>query len=119
MRVDGLDLRQLDLDSYRARLGIVPQDALVFRGTVASNIAYGRPDAARTEIEAAVRAVGASDVLGPLADGLDSVVEEDGTNLTTAQRQLVALARVRGSPIPTCSCSTKPRPRSTRRSNAR
>ena len=93
MRVDGLDLRRLDLASYRARLGIVPQDAFVFRGTVASNVAYGRPDAARTEIEAAVRAVGAADVLGLLAGGLDHVVEEDGTNLTTAQRQLIALAR--------------------------
>ncbi len=93
VRVDGLDLRRLDLASYRARLGIVPQDAFVFRGTVASNIAYGRPDAARTEIEAAVCAVGAADVLGLLAGGLDHVVEEDGTNLTTAQRQLIALAR--------------------------
>ena len=93
VRVDGLDLRQLDLDSYRARLGIVPQDASVFRGTIASNIAYGRPDAARVEIEAAVRAVGASAVLESLPDGLDSVVGEDGTNLTAAQRQLVAVAR--------------------------
>ena len=118
VRVDGLDLRRLDLASYRARLGIVPQDAFVFHGTVASNIAYGRPDAARTEIEAAVRAVGAADVLGLLAGGLDHVVEEDGTNLTTAQRQLIALAH-RGSPIPTCSCSTRPRPHSTRHSNAR
>ncbi len=94
VRVDGLDLERLDLASYRARLGIVPQDAFVFRGTVASNIAYGRPDAARTEIDAAVRAVGAADVLGLLPGGLDHVVEEDGTNLTTAQRQLIALARV-------------------------
>jgi ATP-binding cassette subfamily B protein len=93
VHIDGLDLRRLDLASYRARLGIVPQDAFVFRGTVASNVAYGRPDAARTEIEAAVRAVGAAEVLGLLPDGLDSAVEEDGTNLTTAQRQLIALAR--------------------------
>jgi ATP-binding cassette subfamily B protein len=93
VRVDGLDLYRLDLASYRARLGIVPQDAFVFRGTVASNIAYGRPDAARTEIEAAVRAVGAEGVLALLPQGLDEPVEEDGTNLTTAQRQLIALAR--------------------------
>ncbi|HXY94259.1 MAG TPA: ATP-binding cassette domain-containing protein, partial [Acidimicrobiia bacterium] len=93
VRVDGLDLRRLDLASYRARLGIVPQDAFVFRGTVASNIAYGRPDAERAEIEATVRAVGAAGVLGLLPGGLDAPVEEDGTNLTTAQRQLVALAR--------------------------
>jgi ATP-binding cassette subfamily B protein len=93
VRVDGLDLRRLDLASYRARLGIVPQDAFVFRGTVATNVAYGRPDTERSEIDAAVRAVGAAQVLGLLPDGLDSVVEEDGTNLTTAQRQLIALAR--------------------------
>jgi ATP-binding cassette subfamily B protein len=93
VRVDGLDLCRLDLASYRARLGIVPQDAFVFRGTVASNVAYGRADAARTEIEAAVRAVGAEGVLALLPQGLDEPVEEDGTNLTTAQRQLIALAR--------------------------
>jgi ATP-binding cassette, subfamily B, bacterial len=93
VRVDGFDLCRLDLASYRARLGIVPQDAFVFRGTVASNIAYGRPEAARTEIEAAARAVGAEGVLALLPQGLDEPVEEDGTNLTTAQRQLIALAR--------------------------
>jgi ATP-binding cassette, subfamily B, bacterial len=93
VRVDGLDLRHVDLASYRARLGVVPQDAFVFSGTVASNIEYGRPDAARAEVEAAVRAVGAADVLGLLTGGLDAPVEQDGTNLTTAQRQLIALAR--------------------------
>ena len=93
VRVDGHDLRDLDLTSYRRRLGIVPQDAFLFRGTVASNIAYGRPDASRADIEAAAVAVGAHDVLSSLPDGYDSVVEEEARNLTAAQRQLVALAR--------------------------
>ncbi len=90
--VDGLDLRSLDLTSYRRRLGIVPQDAFLYRGTVESNIAYGRPGAAREAVVAAAEAVGAGDVLSSL--GFGTVVEEEGRNLTAAQRQLVALARM-------------------------
>ena len=86
---------------------------------VASNIAYGRPDAARTEIEAAVRAVGAADVLGLLAGGLDS--RRRGRRHQPHHRATTARSRshARGSPIPTCSCSTKRRPRWTRHSSAR
>ena len=91
--VDGVDLRQLDLSAYRSRLGIVPQDDFVFRGTVASNIAYGNPDAGRADIELAAQAVGAFDLLAALPGGFDHPVEEEGRNLTAAQRQLVALAR--------------------------
>jgi ATP-binding cassette subfamily B protein len=94
VRVDGLDLRDLDLTSYRGRLGIVPQDAFVFRGTVATNIAYGRPGASRAEIEDAARAVGAYDALAELDGGLWATVEEEGRNLTAAVRQLIALARM-------------------------
>ncbi len=93
VRVDGRDLRELRVDDYRRRLGIVPQDAFCFRGTVRSNIAYGRPDATDEEIEAAIDEVGARDVLAALPDGLRTVVEEEGRNLTAAQRQVVALAR--------------------------
>jgi ATP-binding cassette subfamily B protein len=91
--VAGADLREIDLDSYRARIGIVPQDAFLFRGTVASNVAYGRPDATAEEIAAVVAAVGADEVLAQLPGGLDHIVEEEGRNLTTAQSQLIALAR--------------------------
>jgi ATP-binding cassette subfamily B protein len=91
--VDGHDLRDLDLGSFRRRLGIVPQDAFCFRGSVASNIAYGRPDAAAAEIEAALRAVGALDDLAELPGGLEYLVEEEGRNLTPMQRQHIALAR--------------------------
>jgi ATP-binding cassette subfamily B protein len=90
--VDGLDLRSLDLTSYRRRLGIVPQDAFLFRGTVESNIAYGRPGASRAEVVAAADAVGAGEVLALV--GYGTVVEEEGRNLTAAQRQLIALARM-------------------------
>lgn len=93
VRVGADDVRDLDLRSYRRRFGVVPQDAFCFSGTVASNIAYGRPDASRDEIEAAVEAVGAAGVLGRIPGGLDGFVDEEGRNLTAAQRQLVALAR--------------------------
>jgi ATP-binding cassette subfamily B protein len=91
--VDGADLRTLDLDGHRLRLGVVPQDAFVFRGTVATNVAYGRPDATPEEIVNAIKAVGAGDVLLALPGGVDHPVEEAGANLTGAQRQLIALAR--------------------------
>ena len=93
VRVDGLDLRDLDLHDYRSRIGVVPQDSFVFTGTVASNIAYGCPDASREQIEAAARAVGAHETLAALEDGYDHPVTEEGANLTAAQRQLIALAR--------------------------
>jgi ATP-binding cassette subfamily B protein len=91
--VDGIDLRALDLTTYRQHLGIVPQDAFLFRGTVASNIAYGRPDASLVDIEAAAWAVGAGELLSSLPDGFEHRVDEEGRNLTAAHRQLIALAR--------------------------
>ncbi len=93
VRVDGQDLRTLHLRDYRSRLGIVPQDAFVFRGTIADNIRYGRPDATREEVQAAATAVGAHELLSIFDDGYDHAVEEEGRNLTAAQRQLMALAR--------------------------
>lgn len=91
--VDGTDIRDFTVASYRAELGTVPQDPFLFKGTVASNIRYGKPDAADAEVEAAIRAVGAFELLSVLQDGFDHVVEEEGHNLTAAQRQLIALAR--------------------------
>ena len=90
---DGVDLRTYEIGSYRSRLGIVPQDAFCFRGTVASNIAYGRPSATREEVEEAARVVGAHATLMSVPGGFDGVVEEEGRNLTAAQRQMMALAR--------------------------
>jgi len=91
--VDGVDLRELDLTGYRQRLGVVPQEAHLFTGDVATNIAFGRPAASRAQIEAAVRAVGALDVLAALPAGLHQPTGERGRTLSAGQRQLVALAR--------------------------
>jgi ATP-binding cassette subfamily B protein len=91
--LNGVDLRDLDPATFRNRLGIVPQDPFMFRGTVASNVRYSNPDASDAEVEEALRAVGAWDALSALPDGLATAVVEEGNNLTAAQRQLIALAR--------------------------
>jgi ATP-binding cassette subfamily B protein len=91
--VDGTDLRDLDLTSYRHRLGVVPQEAYLFQGTVRDAIAYGRPDATDAEVEAAARAVGAHDMIATLEGGYLHEVAERGRNLSAGQRQLIALAR--------------------------
>ena len=90
----GVDIADYQSRSYRQRLGIVPQDAFLFKGTIGSNIAYSRPDASLDEIDRAVRAIGAHDVLTALDGGYQHPVDEEARNLTAAQRQLVALARV-------------------------
>ncbi|MFJ4323527.1 ABC transporter ATP-binding protein [Streptomyces tricolor] len=91
--VDGTDLRALDLTSYRHRLGVVPQEAYLFPGTVRDAIAYGRPDATDAEVEAAARAVGAHEMIATLDGGYLHEVAERGRNLSAGQRQLIALAR--------------------------
>jgi ATP-binding cassette subfamily B protein len=91
--VDGTDVRDYDLASYRHRLGVVPQEAHLFAGTVRDAIAYGRPDATDAEVEAAARAVGAIDMIARLPGGFGHEVAERGRNLSAGQRQLIALAR--------------------------
>jgi ATP-binding cassette subfamily B protein len=93
VRVDGLDIRRLDLAQYRHRIGVVPQDAFLFPGTVREAIAYGRPEASDAEVEAAARAVGAHTMIAGLPDGYHHQVAERGRNLSNGQRQLLALAR--------------------------
>ena len=90
---DGSDIRRFTLASYRKQIGVVPQDPFLFKGTVASNIRYGKPDATDAEVDAAITAVGSHPLLSVLPNGLEHVVEEEGHNLTSAQRQLVSLAR--------------------------
>ncbi|MFH9816056.1 ABC transporter ATP-binding protein [Streptomyces sp. NPDC017230] len=90
---DGQDLRTLDLTSYRHRLGVVPQEAYLFPGTVRDAIAYGRPDATDAQVEAAARAVGAHEMIATLEGGYLHEVAERGRNLSAGQRQLIALAR--------------------------
>ncbi|NUT51084.1 MAG: ABC transporter ATP-binding protein, partial [Saccharothrix sp.] len=91
--VDGVDIRDYDLSALRQRLGIVPQEAHLFGGDIAENVAYGRPEATRAEIEAAVRAVGALPVVASLPSAFHQQVGERGQGLSAGQRQLVALAR--------------------------
>ncbi|MCP9207469.1 ABC transporter ATP-binding protein [Streptomyces sp. NEAU-Y11] len=93
VRVDGTDLRELDLTGYRNRLGVVPQEPYLFPGTVRDAIAYGRPDASDAEVEAAARAVGAHAMVASLDGGYLHPVTERGRNLSAGQRQLIALAR--------------------------
>lgn len=93
VRVDGIDIRRYRLADYRSRLGIVPQEAHLFTGDVASNIAFGRPDATEAEITAAAAAVGAADMIAALPGGMRHPVGERGRGLSAGQRQLIALAR--------------------------
>ncbi|MFE6184055.1 ABC transporter ATP-binding protein [Streptomyces sp. NPDC056465] len=90
---DGTDLRRLDRTAYRHRLGVVPQEAYLFEGTIRDAIAYGRPEATDAQVEAAARAVGAHEMIATLESGYLHEVAERGRNLSAGQRQLIALAR--------------------------
>ncbi|MFT4306830.1 MAG: ABC transporter ATP-binding protein [Microbacterium sp.] len=90
---DGVDLRALDLGGFRAALGYVPQESFLFTGTIAQNIAYGRPDAAAEDVRRAARAVGADGMIRALRHGYDTEIAERGASLSAGQRQLIALAR--------------------------
>ncbi len=89
----GIDLRELDLDELRARIAIVPQDPVLFSGTVAENIAYGCPEAAPEAIEAAARMAHADDFVRSFPQGYDTLCGERGVQLSGGQRQRIALAR--------------------------
>lgn len=91
--IDGHDLRHVTQGSLRRQLGIVPQEGFLFAGTLAENVAFGRPEATREEIEAAIRAVGADEFAAELPDGIDTQLGERGFRLSLGQRQLVAFAR--------------------------
>jgi ABC-type multidrug transport system fused ATPase/permease subunit len=91
--VDGHDLRDVTARSLRAQMGIVPQEAFLFSGTIAENIAFGRPNAAEDDVEAAARAVGAWEFIAALPEGMHTEVGERGVQLSAGQRQLVAFAR--------------------------
>ena len=91
--VDGHELPDVALPSLRSQLGIVPQEGFLFSGTIADNIAFGRPDATREEVVAAAHAVGADTFIERLAGGYDMEVGERGVQLSAGQRQLLAFAR--------------------------
>ncbi len=91
--VDGHDLRGVQQHSLRRQLGIVPQEGFLFSGCVRENIAFGRPEASLEEIEAAAAAVGATEFVAALPEGIETEVGERGVQLSAGQRQLVAFAR--------------------------
>ena len=91
--VDGHDIREYPVEAYRSNIGIVLQEPYLFFGTVAENIAYGKPDATREEIIAAARAANAHDFILRLPDGYDSMVGERGQSLSGGERQRISIAR--------------------------
>jgi ATP-binding cassette subfamily B protein len=93
VRVDGHDLRALSTEAYRRNIGIVLQDPFLFYGTIADNIAYGRPDATRAEIVAAAKAARAHEFILRLPEGYDSIVGERGQTLSGGERQRISIAR--------------------------
>jgi ABC-type multidrug transport system fused ATPase/permease subunit len=93
VRVDGHDLRGVQQRALRRQLGIVPQEGFLFSGSVRENVAFGRPEASEEEIEAAIAAVGATEFVAKLPQGLGTEVGERGIQLSAGQRQLVAFAR--------------------------
>ena len=91
--VDGVDVRDLAPDVLHARIGLVPQKAYLFSGTIASNLRYGREDATDEELWEALRIAQADDFVAALAEGLESPVAQGGTNFSGGQRQRLAIAR--------------------------
>ncbi len=91
--IDGIDVRDVTLQSLRGNIGVVFEDSFLFSDTITSNIAFGRPDATAEEVEAAARAAEAHDFILQLPQGYDTVVGEQGLTLSGGQRQRVALAR--------------------------
>jgi ABC-type multidrug transport system fused ATPase/permease subunit len=101
VRLDGLDLRALEIQQLREHVAVVLQETLVLHGTVRENIAYGRPGATAAEIEAAARAADAHEFIAALPDGYDTIVGQRGRRLSGGQRQRLAIARalVRDAPV--------------------
>lgn len=93
LTVDGIDVRNWDRAALRQEFAMVLQDTWLFNGTIRENIRYGRPDATDEEVEAAARAARCDHFIHTLAGGYDFVINEEGTNLSQGQRQLVTIAR--------------------------
>lgn len=91
--LDGRDLRDYDVESFRSLLGVVEQDVFLFDGTIRQNIAYARREATETEIRAAADAANAMEFIGRLTDGLETLIGERGVRLSGGQRQRLAIAR--------------------------
>ena len=101
VEIDGRDVREFTLESLRDQIAVVPQDGMLFKGTIRENIAYGKLDATDDEIEAAARAARIHDHIASLPEGYDTVIGERGVSLSGGQRQRLAIARaiVKDAPI--------------------
>src|SRR4030095_8384122 len=92
VRVDGTDLRDVELVGYRRQLGVVLQDPFLFSGTTADNIRFAKPDASDEEVRETAAAVGVDRVAARLEHGLDHIVREGGSGLSAGERQLISIA---------------------------
>ncbi len=93
VRIDGHDLRDVTLDSVRSQIGVVPQEAFLFAGSIKDNLTFAAPDATDEQLWEAVDAVGLRDLVERQPEGLDQVIHERGSSLSSGERQLLALAR--------------------------
>ncbi|MHB8620729.1 MAG: ABC transporter ATP-binding protein [Chloroflexota bacterium] len=91
--VDGVDIREMSQEEVRSRIGLVPQKAVLFSGSVVENIRYGAEDASLEEVWHAARVAQAGDFIGEMPEGLDSVLAQGGTNLSGGQKQRLSIAR--------------------------
>jgi ATP-binding cassette subfamily B protein len=91
--LDGHDLRDVTLESLRRQLGVVPQEPFLFNDTVRANLSFADPDASDAEVDEAVRLVGLDELVARLPNGLDTIVHERGSSLSSGERQLLALGR--------------------------
>ncbi|MEP1586617.1 MAG: ATP-binding cassette domain-containing protein, partial [Tateyamaria sp.] len=101
IKLDGMDVAGLEREAFRKHIALVPQDPMIFATSAAENIAFGRPDATRAEIEAAARAAAAHDFITALPQGYDSPLGERGVMLSGGQKQRIAIARaiLRDAPV--------------------
>jgi ABC-type multidrug transport system fused ATPase/permease subunit len=93
IKIDGVDIREYDIQSLRAQIGLVSQDVFLFSGTVLDNIKYGKPDATLEEIKKVINIVSATEFIDALPDGLETELGERGKGLSAGQRQMVSFAR--------------------------
>ena len=91
--IDGHDIRGVTLQSLRRQLGVVPQEPFLFAGTIGENLSFARPEATADQLAEAIRAVGLTELVDRLPNGLDTVVHERGQSLSSGERQLIALGR--------------------------
>ena len=93
IRVDNIDLRRLNLEDYRSRVGVVLQEPFLFSGSIRKNIAYAKPDATDEEIEAAARLANVDEFVNDLEEGYETIIGENGASLSGGQKQRLAIAR--------------------------